>query len=354
MADKDNFFAELILGNANKNFSGVTSTMLQVLPHQQKAMDLLVLGKSNLPEGIPYISFFSLIKKLKQLNSSIPHIFHARRNMEMIQALLLKHLFRLNIKIIFTSTAQRDKTWLTRFLMKNMDGLLSTCTAAAAFMPDPPDRIIPHGINLDEFNKCEDKQALLKDLGIEAKQAVGIFGRVRHQKGVDNFVDMALELAQQFPDCKFIVVGETLENQQSFLAQMKKKIREHQCEQQIIFTGKLSFKALQQYMRAMSVTCALSRNEGFGLTVIESMASGTSVVATKAGAWSDIIADGKDGFLVDIADTKTMAEKVSLLLRDKSLQDKFTNTAYRKVREQYSASIEATHLIDYYRYIQSI
>jgi len=93
MADKDNFFAELILGNANKNFSGVTSTMLQVLPHQQKAMDLLVLGKSNLPEGIPYISFFSLIKKLKQLNSSIPHIFHARRNMEMIQALLLKHLF---------------------------------------------------------------------------------------------------------------------------------------------------------------------------------------------------------------------------------------------------------------------
>jgi len=353
MANKDTFFAELILGNANKNFSGVTSTMLQVLPHQQKTMDLVVLGDSNLPEGIPYLSFFALIRKLKQLNSSIPHVFHARRNLEMIQALILKYLFRLNLKIVFTSTAQRDKTWLTRFLMKQMDGLLSTCTAAATYMPDPPDQLIPHGINLDDFKQCEDKQSLLKELGISGKQAVAIFGRVRHQKGVDNFIDMALELAPQFPDTVFIIIGETLDNQQSFLAEQQKKISLQECEQQIIFTGKLSFKDLQHFMRAVSVTCAFSRNEGYGLTVLEAMASGTPVVATKAGAWPDIIENGKDGFLLDIADSKAMVEKVSLLLRDKNLQDKFIDAAYRKVKAQYSASNEASGLVDYYRHIQS-
>ncbi len=354
MTDKETFFAELILGNSNKNFSGVTSTMLQVLPHQLKVMDLVVLGGCNLPEGTPHLTFFALVKKLKQQNSRIPHIFHARRNNEMIQALLLKTLFRLNIKIIFTSTAQRQKTWITLFLMKHMDGLLSTCTAAASFMPQAPDRLIPHGINFDDFNRCKDKPSLLKELGIGGKQAVGIFGRVRQQKGVDNFIEMALELAPRFPETVFVIVGETLENQQSFLAKMKKKIHEKIGEQQIIFTGKLSFKDLQQYMRAMSVTCAFSRNEGFGLTVLEAMASGTPVVATKAGAWPDIIEDGQDGFLLDIADTKAMAEKVSLLLREKSLQEKFAEAAYQKVEAKYSATNEATNLIDYYRHIQAV
>ncbi len=353
MTDKETFFAELILGNSNKNFSGVTSTLLQVLPYQLKVMDLVVLGGSNLPEGTPHLSFFALVKKLKLQNSSIPHIFHARRNNEMIQALLLKVLFRLNIKIIFTSTAQRKKTWITLFLMKHMDGLLSTCTAAASFMPQAPDRLIPHGINFDDFNRCEDKDAMLQDLDIHGVQAVGIFGRVRPQKGVDNFVEMALELAPHFPETVFVIVGEILENQQRFVAELKKRIHDKKLDQQITFTGKLSFTKLQETMRAMSVTCAFSRNEGFGLTVLESMASGTSVVATRAGAWPDIITNGEDGFLIDIADTTAMVEKVSLLLSDKMLQDKFTDVAYCKVKEQYSASIEASNLIDYYRHVQS-
>jgi len=151
----------------------------------------------------------------------------------------------------------------------------------------------------------------------------------------------------------FIIIGETLDNQQSFLAEQQKKISLQECEQQIIFTGKLSFKDLQHFMRAVSVTCAFSRNEGYGLTVLEAMASGTPVVATKAGAWPDIIENGKDGFLLDIADSKAMVEKVSLLLRDKNLQDKFIDAAYRKVKAQYSASNEASGLVDYYRHIQS-
>ena len=124
---------ELILGNSNKRFSGVTSTMLQVLSRQWSLLPVAVLGDHFLPKQATAISFLSLIKHGRSpLADGRFRIFHARRNNEMIQALILKMLFRVKIKIVFTSTAQRHHTGFTRWLIKQMDGIISTCDAAAA------------------------------------------------------------------------------------------------------------------------------------------------------------------------------------------------------------------------------
>ena len=247
---KSQDFIELILGNSNKSFSGVTSTMLQVIPYQQEQMNLVVLGKSNLPESIPSVTFFNLVRLLKK--QSLPCVFHARRNNEMVQALLLKHVFRLNLKVIFTSTAQRKKTWLTRFLMNNMDGLLSTCTAAAGFMHIAPDKLIPHGINFDEFKICSNKQELLTELGIENQRGVGIFGRVRKQKGIDNFVNMALALAPMIPDVNFVIVGEIKKDQESFVNDLMIDIKKHGLDP--CFSG-CQFTGLIRYELSLVCTC---------------------------------------------------------------------------------------------------
>ena len=53
---------ELILGNSNPRFSGVTSTMLQVLRYQKDMINVVVLGSHHLPDGIPQVSFGQLIK----------------------------------------------------------------------------------------------------------------------------------------------------------------------------------------------------------------------------------------------------------------------------------------------------
>ncbi len=82
---------ELIIGNSNSNFSGVTSTMLQVLPEQQKLINLRVMGKHHLPDTSLNISFWQVVKMCrKPLSDGRFRIFHARRVDEMIQALLLK------------------------------------------------------------------------------------------------------------------------------------------------------------------------------------------------------------------------------------------------------------------------
>mgnify|MGYP002629508362 FL=1 len=169
----------LILGNSNRRFSGVTSTMLQTLPEVHALMPLVVLGTHHLPEKTPTITFRELIK----LNDQ-PRIFHARRNDEMIQALAARKLGA-NLKIVFTSTAQRHHSGFTRWLMNRMDGIITTCSAAESYLKNKADVVIPHGIDLQRYSPPPSKQQAWKSLGFPGEFGIGIFGRVRPQKGVD-------------------------------------------------------------------------------------------------------------------------------------------------------------------------
>lgn len=341
---------EVIMGNANKRFSGVTSTMLQVALVQQQRIGLVVLGRHHLPEGIPAVGFLELASKCRQGPAKGGYrVFHARRNMEMIQALVLKHLFRARIRIVFTSTAQRKKTWLTRFLMSAMDGLLSTCTAAAAYMPTPPERIIPHGIDTRQYQPAINKDALRAELSLPTRESIGIFGRVRPQKGVDLLVEAALDLLPRFPEFSVVVVGEITADQRDFVRNLKAKIADHGLDKRIVFTGELPFEQVPAYFKAMSIVTALSRNEGFGLTVLEAMSCAVPVVATRAGAWPDIIEPGLDGQLIEVGDKAALVEKLSALMSDSALRKRMGDAGREKVEHGYRVEHEAEALIDYYQ-----
>jgi len=339
---------ELVLGNSNKRFSGVTSTMLQVLRVQKQHCSLVVLGHHHLPDDVPSMGFWHLLKLArKPLANGRMRVFHARRNDEMIQALLLKWLGA-RIRIVFTSTAQRRKTWLTRFLMSRMDGLLSTCTAAAHYMPTPPDQLIPHGINVEHYAPAEDRQALWQSSSLPGQFGIGIFGRVREQKGVDLLIQAALKVLPEHPQFSVVIVGGYGSDQQAFVDQQKKLIEAAGLSGRIIFTGELPFDKVPDYFRAMSIVTALSRNEGFGLTVLEAMSTEAAVVASEAGAWPDIIDDGRNGFLVPAGDWLLVAERLELLMSDAQLRAEMAAAGRQTVLSDYTVEREAKALLDYY------
>ena len=70
--------AQLILGNSNKRFSGVTSTMLQTLPEVRKLMPLAVMGRHHLPSGTSTIRFWDLILLRDRIR--IFHALHLNRS----------------------------------------------------------------------------------------------------------------------------------------------------------------------------------------------------------------------------------------------------------------------------------
>lgn len=345
---------EVILGNSNKRFSGVTSTMLQVLEVQKDKVSLVVLGGHHLPADVPTVSFLRLLRLARRpLADGRPRVFHARRNDEMIQALLLKALGA-RLRIVFTSTAQRRKTWVTRFLMNRMDGLLSTCTAAAGYMPTPPDQLTPHGINTKRYHPVEDRDRLWQQLELPGRYGIGIFGRVRHQKGVDLLVDAALNVLPNHPDFTVVIVGEITQDHAEFVERQKLRLKEAGLEDRVVFTGKLPFDRIPDYFRAMSIVTALSRNEGFGLTVLEAMCSGAAVVATRAGAWPDIIRDGENGYLIPVGHNVELAERLDTLMADPIKRRMLADCGRQTVLNDYTVEREACSLLDYYAQLSRI
>ncbi|MGJ8697642.1 MAG: glycosyltransferase family 4 protein [Verrucomicrobiaceae bacterium] len=342
----------VILGNSNRRFSGVTSTMLQTLPEVQKRVPLAVLGKHHLPADVPVLTFRQFVKLCRQpLPDGSHRVFHARRNDEMIQALLAKRLFGAKLKIIFTSTAQRHHSGFTKKLMGQMDGIITTCTAAGSYLEKPADVTIPHGVDLDRYQPPADRSAAWKKLGFPGEYGIGIFGRVRSQKGVDVLIDAALPLLKDHPKFTIVIVGETTPKFIPFQKEYEEKIAAAGLSDRIIFHGKRPGSELPGLFQAMSLVTALSRNEGFGLTVLEAMASGSAVLASHAGAWQDIITEGDHGYTVPCGDVEATRTKLALLMADPEKLLQMGRAGRQHVEAHYSIEREAAALCDFYRHL---
>lgn len=351
---------ELIIGNSNSNFSGVTSTMLQLLAEQQKLINLRVMGKHHLPDASLNISFWQVVKLCrKPLSDGRFRVFHARRVDEMIQALLLKHVFRAKIKILFSSAAQRHRSGSTLWLTDKMDALLAMCKASASYLHRKPDAIIYHGVKTDVYLPPESKSAawqalkLLPESVTKGKHGIAILGRVRAQKGVHLFVKSCIQLLDKYPDYTAVVVGSISASNEDFVKALQAEINQAGLSQRIVFAGEQNFADIPSIFSALSLVVALSDNEGFGLTILEAMSSGAAVLASEAGAWPEVVRQGKDGYVVPINDLPAVVEKMDLLLSDQSKLTAMGINGRERVLEHYSVEREAKQLVDFYRGLMS-
>lgn len=341
---------EVILGNSNKNFSGVTSTMLQVMPHID--VSYAVLGKHHMDESVRVISFKEMIKLCKKpLASGSTRVFHARRNDEMIQALIAKRIYKADIKIIFTSTAQRHHSGFTKWLMSQMDAIITTCDAANAYLEKSADVIIPHGVDIERYQAPEDHSEAWKSLGFPGEYGIGVFGRVRASKGIDVVVAAAIAVLLDDPAPTLIICGETQNKDQEFQAELERKIKAAGLEERILFIGKRPFSELPSLFAGMSLVMSMSRNEGYGLTVLEAMASGAAVLASDAGAWREIITDGEHGYVVPVGDEQATRENLGKLLTRRNELVSMGERGRMHVEKHYTCKAEAKALGEYYRSI---
>ena len=347
---------ELIIGNSNSNFSGVTSTMLQLLSSQQKLISLRVMGKHHLPDERLNISFWQVVKLcFKPLSDGRYRIFHARRVDEMIQALLLKHIFRAKIKIVFSSAAQRYRSGFTLWLTNRMDAVLAMCNASAGYLHRKPDAIIYHGVKTDVYIPPKNKAAAWQALNIlpasinKGKQGIAILGRVREQKGVHLFVKSCIALLDKYPDYTAVIVGSISASNEGFVKTLQTEIDQANLTDRIVFAGEQNFADIPKIFSALSLVVALSDNEGFGLTMLEAMSSEAAVLASEAGAWPEVIRAGKDGYVVPVNDLPAVVDKMALLLSDPQQLAQMGINGRQRVLEHYSVEREAKQLVEFFR-----
>jgi mannosyltransferase len=334
---------QLIVPNLHRRYSGVTATNRMVSPRLAKMFRAGWLG-SNAPAGIARMG---LVDFLRLWRRRAPLVWHARRNNEMIAGVLLRSL-GWPLKLVFTSAAQRHHSWITRRLISQMDAIIATSELSASFLKREA-AVIMHGVDTDVYAPAADRAAALAEAAVPGRYAIGCFGRVRAQKGSDVFVDAMCALLPRYPDFTAILVGAIVPEQQGFANELRRRIDAAGLQSRIVMTGELAIEEVQRWYQRLTIYAFTSRNEGFGLTLIEAMSAGAALVASRAGAAEFVVEDGVTGLLTPPGNVEALVKALEPLMRDPASAVAMGERARARVLEQFSLDAEANAIAGVYR-----
>jgi mannosyltransferase len=334
---------QLIVPNLHRRYSGVTATNRMVAPKLAKLFRAAWLG-ADAPDGIARMGAADLLKLWRRRT---PLIWHARRNNEMIVGVLLKAL-SWPLKLVFTSAAQRHHSWITRWLIRRIDAIIATSDLSAAYLKRGA-TVIPHGVDTERYAPPADRAVAFAETGLPGRYAIGCFGRVRAQKGTDVFVDAMCRLLPRYPDFTAVIVGAITADQAGFANDLKKRIEASGLRERIVITGELPIEDLPRWYQRLTIYAFTSRNEGFGLTLLEAMSSGVALVASRAGAAELVVEDGVTGVLTPPGDVDALVAVLETLLRDPASAAAMGARARERVVEKFSLDAEANRIAEVYR-----
>ena len=334
---------DVIVPNLHRRYSGVTATNRMVAPKLAKLFRAAWFG-SDAPEGIARLGVGDLLKLWRR---NRPLIWHARRNDEMIVGVLLRVL-GWPLKLVFTSAAQRHHTWITRWLIGQMDAVIATSAISASYLKREA-TVVLHGVDTDLYAPPPDRAAAFAESGLPGRYAIGCFGRVRAQKGSDVFVDAMCRLLPRYGDFTAVMVGAITVDQMGFANDLKRRIEGAGLTSRIVITGELAIEEVQRWYKRLTIYAFTSRNEGFGLTLIEAMAVGAALVASRAGAAELVVEDGITGALTPPGDVEALVAALEPLMRDPAAAAAMGARARARVVDKFSLDAEAAGIADVYR-----
>jgi len=150
-------------------------------------------------------------------------------------------------------------------------------------------------------------------------------------KGVEFLIRSMEVIAKEQRDVKLRIVGEGPEK--SRLRDLTKVL---DLEEKVIFEGLVPHTKIANYYQQCDIFCFPTLGEPFGKVVLEAMACGKPVVASKIGGPVEIIQDGETGFLVPPAQPKILADTILKLLSEESTMRKIGASARKAVVQKYS------------------
>ena len=243
------------------------------------------------------------------------------------------------------------------FLATQAEAVIASSSAEATVLIDdvgaPPERtwIIPPGVDLALFSPrpAASNAATRAALGLEAdRPIVVIAGRVQPLKGHELAVRALAELRALRGWAPLLVVaGEVTPGSEAFAVELRALAAQLGVASDVRFVGALPRDALANLLSAATLTLVPSYSETFGLVALESAASGTPVLAYRAGGLAESVADGISGLLLGTRDPRHWAGEMALLIDDAERRAALGATA-REHAERFTWAAAAASLLGVY------
>jgi mannosyltransferase len=229
-----------------------------------------------------------------------------------------------------------------------MDAIIATSDISASYLKRSA-TVVTHGVDTDRYAPPVDRTAAFAEASLPGRYAIGCFGRVRAQKGTDLFVNAMCELLPRYPDFTAVIVGAITPDQIGFANELKKKIADAGLQARIVITGELPIEEVERWYQRLTIYAFTSRNEGFGLTLIEAMSAGAALVATRAGAAEIVVEEGVTGKLVPTGDAAALTLALEPLMREPGAAAAMGVHARQRVLDKFSLDAEARGIAEVYR-----
>jgi mannosyltransferase len=331
---------EVIVFNLKQRYTGVSATINALVPLQAKQWRLGFCG-TRMSNGIDGMTLGQAIALSRKPPAGRPfRIWHVRRDPEMMAAIFARDVLRLPIKLVFTSAAQHLHGRFPRWLISKMDAVISTTPLAASFVPNTT-AVVPHGIDLSRFSPPPDKLTAWADSGLPGQYGIGVFGRVRPDKGSDVFVHAMIQALPQLPGATAVIAGLAQAQHQAYQQDLQRQIDEAGLHDRIVFLGEVPAGDVHRWYQRCLLCVACPRYEPFGLTPFEAAATGCALVCSRTGAFDQLAIPQVTGEMVDTDDVQGLTQAVLSVLRDPQHAVQMGEAARARVTEHFSLAREA-------------
>jgi glycosyltransferase involved in cell wall biosynthesis len=189
---------------------------------------------------------------------------------------------------------------------------------------------ISNGVDHERFRPSR-RPSSLGDARLSGRKVVGVVGSLTPEKGHDVLLQAFVRVVDAYPRTALVLIGDgerraALEDQAARL----------EIADRVVFLGiRRDVDAILGGVDAF-VLPALPARETFSIAVLEAMACGLPIVASRVGSMPDMIRDGCEGFLVRAGDAGDLAESLCRLMADESLARRMGAAARARVEAEFT------------------
>jgi len=194
-------------------------------------------------------------------------------------------------------------------------------------------RVVPNGIELSQFENLQDRDDICRRLGLNPDCPVIMqVGRLSPQKDPEMFLKGARYVLSGITEAQLVWIGEG-----PLFMEVKSEVESFRLQDKIHLVGRIN----QAYhcLAAADVVTSTSRWEGLPYSILEAMACSKPVVSTAVNGCSEVVINGKTGYLVEVGDAFGWAKSIIHLIADPQQAQLMGSAGKRLVEEKYSLSM---------------
>ncbi len=225
-------------------------------------------------------------------------------------------------------------TRMVHTVIANSRATKETMLSNTPWFPQEKAVVIYNGIDTKVYEQLRGSRRNVREKLRECLGLLGhtplvtLVGELNERKGHRYVVEAARAILGTFPDTRFLFVGEG-----EARAEIERSLNEKGFKSHFFLLG---FREdIPEILTASDILILPSRVEGFGYVLVEAMAAGLPVVATRASSITEIVEDGKTGFLHELGDSAGIAEAICRLLADRGLADEMGKAGNERVEERF-------------------